>query len=82
MTLEYKLKKAALFAAVELTLRRMRRSPERCARNLIELGIAAFPGKIQKNEVNATYHEFLSICQNADAEAARELFFKVFAHTD
>jgi len=82
MTLEYKLKKAALYAAVDIALHRMHRSPERCARNLIELGVASFPSKIKKGEINAKYQEFLTVCQTSDAETVRELFFKVFAYTE
>jgi hypothetical protein len=38
MLLEMKLKKAAMLAALDITLARMQKSPERCARNLLELG--------------------------------------------
>ena len=38
LTLENKLKKVAVCAAVDITLRGKDRSPERCARNLLELG--------------------------------------------
>lgn len=78
MTLELKLKRAALNAAVDITLKGMKRSPERCARNLIELGISAFPNLLSEKEKNVLYDKILIVCKNVDINAAKELFFQSF----
>jgi hypothetical protein len=74
----YKVKKAAVTAALDIRLARMHRSPERCARNLMELGICAFPGKLTKDEQLLLQQEFMLLCRNRDIIKARELFFASF----
>lgn len=78
MMLEVKLKQAALKAAVDISLRRMKKSPERCARNLVELGITAYPDKISKKDRQNFYQKLLDICKSEDIEEARKLFFETF----
>lgn len=78
MLLEMKLKKAALTAAVDFSLKRMHSSPERCARNLTELGFNAFPGKYSACEQTDLLKKFISICKDGDTLKARELFFSCF----
>lgn len=78
MLLEMRLKKAAVIAALDISLKRMYRSPERCARNLMELGLGAFPDKLSAREQSAVLEELLSICKSGDAAKVRELFFTCF----
>ena len=78
MTLELKLKLAALNAAVDITLKGMKKSPERCARNLVELGVSAFPNFLNEKEKDILYDKILVICKNVDFIAAKELFFQSF----
>jgi hypothetical protein len=74
----YRLKKAAVTAALDIRLARMRRSPERCARNLMELGLSAFPDKLTKDEQMILLQKFMIVCKNRDIIKARELFFASF----
>ena len=78
MTLEFKLKKAALNKAVDITLKGINKSPERCARNLIELGLAAFPNSISDTDKDKLYRKLVEVCKKVDVEAVKELFFTNF----
>jgi hypothetical protein len=78
MMLEMKLKKAALTAALDISLKRMHNSPERCARNLTELGFNAFPGKYSAKEQSELLKEFLTVCKDGDTLKTRDLFFVSF----
>ena len=74
----YYIKKAAVIAALDLILSRVQRSPQRCARNLIELGNTSFPDKFLKQEQAEIYQELLFLCKNKDIVKARELFLLLF----
>ena len=78
MMLESRLKQAALNTAVDVSLKRMKKSPERCARNLLELAITAYPGKISKKDRPDFYQKLLDICKREAAEEAKSLFFSTF----
>ena len=78
MILESKIKQAALLVAVDISFKRIKRSPERCARNLMELGINTFPNKISKNQYDDFSQKLILLCKNGDAQGARELFIHVF----
>ncbi|MDP4153581.1 MAG: hypothetical protein Q8865_09130 [Bacillota bacterium] len=79
MTIERKIKRAAQSVAVDIALKRMRRSPERCARNLVELGSASCAHRLSRSEFKEIYDKLLAICRESDEEAAREMFFMTFA---
>ena len=72
------IKKAALLAAVDIALKRMNRSPKRCARNLTELGMNAFPNRFSKEEYPLIQKEFLLACKAKDPLKAKELFVSYF----
>jgi hypothetical protein len=72
------IKKAALTAALDISLRRMQRSPDRLARNLLELGITAFPDKLNEQEKALFLQELIVFCKNGDSAKARELFLISF----
>ncbi len=78
MLIDGKVKKVALMAAVDFCLKKTSQSPKRCARNLIELGISAYPGRIDKSEQNELYQKFLDFFENNDISSARGLFTSVF----
>jgi hypothetical protein len=78
MLLDGKLKKAALYAAVDICLRRMKNSPKRCARNIIELGLTAYPDKTAEAEQFNLYQKLLSSFESGDIQEARDLFSAVF----
>ena len=78
MSLEYKLKYVALNAAVDITLKGAKKSPERCARNLIELGTTAFPEISEKTDKDILYKKLLELCVNTETTEAKNLFFSVF----
>lgn len=73
-----RIKKAAVTAALDIRLARMLRSPERCARNLMELGLNAYPDRIPKEEELILLQSFMEICRAKDVIKARELFFASF----
>jgi hypothetical protein len=76
--LENKLKQVALNAAVDISLRRMKKSPERCTRNLLELGLSAYPDQLSKAESNELSQKLLTVCKHGEYQEARELFFNTF----
>lgn len=78
MLLDGNLKRVALLAAVDICLRRMKNSPKRCARNLIELGTSAYPGKITDTEKSLLYEKLIASFENNDTATARALFSSVF----
>ncbi len=78
MLLAGKLKRIALLAAVDVCLKRTIRSPKRCARNIIELGTSAFPGKLTDAQKDELYHMLLVSFESGDIPAARERFFSTF----
>lgn len=80
MILEFKLKEAALIVAVDISLKRMKKSPERCARNLMELGVSAYPEKVQKKDRPVFFQKLLTICKADDMNGAKELFFNTFLY--
>jgi hypothetical protein len=78
MLLEGKIKKAALMAAIDVCLRRMKNSPKRCARNMIELGLSAYPDKRLEVEQCDLYKKLLASFEQEDVQEARSLFSSVF----
>lgn len=76
-TLEYKLKRAALSVAVDITLRGKDRSPERCARNLMELGGTVRP-QLTKEQRAGAYEQLLAACRTQTFTDCRALFISLF----
>lgn len=79
MMLENRLKQVALNVAVDISLKRRKKSPERCTRNLIELGMSAFPDQLTHEEINEFSQKLLMVCKNGDYQETRELFFNTFS---
>ncbi len=75
---ESKLKHAALSLAADITLKSMRHSPERCARNLMELGLSAYPSSVSQEERDIVYESFKILCKKGDAAKAKDLFLSIF----
>jgi hypothetical protein len=75
---EVNFKKAAILVALDLSLKRMRKSPERCSRNLMELGLTAYPDKLSKKEQSDFSQELLTACKSGDIAVTRELFIMKF----
>jgi len=78
MILETKIKQAVLLVAVDINFKRIKKSPERCARNLMELGMNTFPNKIDQNQYNNFSQKLVLLCKNSDAQGVRELFIQIF----
>lgn len=78
MIVEGKLKRVALIAAVDINLKRISKSPERCARNLLELGLTAYPDKLMKTDQNEFYNRLLLLCKNGDVQSTKDLFISKF----
>jgi len=78
MILESKIKLAALLVAVNISFKRIKKCPERCARNLMEIGINTFPNKITKKQYDNFSQKLILLCKNNDAQGARELFIQIF----
>lgn len=77
-SLEIKLKTVALDIKLDNILRDIAKSPERCARNLIELGKSASPQKMTRIEYKLLYNEFLKLCASSDTKGAKKQFFRHF----
>jgi len=78
MILESRIKKAAFFAAVDISFKRMKKCPERCARNLMELVISTFPNKITQTEYANLSQKLLLFCKSNDLQGAHDLFIQTF----
>ena len=78
MISEGKIKKAALLVALDISLKRMKKSPERCARNLMELGSAAYPDKLSKKEQQELLNELVSVSKGGDMNKVKDLFVEIF----
>jgi hypothetical protein len=78
MTLENKLRQAAVIAAVDINLKRIGKSPERCARNIMEVGLSAYPNKLHKKDQEEFHCSLLALCKVGDAQKARALFINSF----
>ena len=78
MTLEVRLKQAALKTAVTITLDALETAPERCARTLMELGRAAFPERVKAEEELSALHRLLEACRGLDAPAVWRVFVEIY----
>jgi len=78
MTLEKKLKNATLNFALDIILKRSKKSPERCARNMIELGILNFPESVEKMNKEVLYKKFLNSCKSLELSQIKIVFFDIF----
>lgn len=78
MICEGKLKRAAITAAVDIALRRMKKSPKRCARNLMELGLCAYPDNLPAENQEAFFQKLFDLIKKDDLQSAKELFSSVF----
>jgi len=78
MLLESKIKQAAILAAVDIRLKKIKHSPERCSRNLLELGIIAYPGKLSKQEQSVFLEQLMNFCKNENSAEAKNLFINTF----
>lgn len=65
-------------AVLDIRLARMHRSPERCARNLMELGQASFPDKLSEEERLDIFQKLVAYCRSQDFHDARDLFIETF----
>ncbi|MDF2540218.1 MAG: hypothetical protein K0S76_3239 [Herbinix sp.] len=74
----YIIKKTAIMAALDIRLARMHRSPERCARNLMELGQASYPDKLSEKERLDIFQKLVSCCKSKNFHEARNIFIKNF----
>ncbi len=78
MLLEGKVKRVALLTAVDICLRKKKNSPKRCARNIIELGLTAYPGKLTAAEQNILFENILAAFDQGDIAEVRTLFSAAF----
>ena len=78
MLLEGKVKKVALLTVVDVSLKKYKTSPKRCARNIIELGLSAYPNKISANDQNVLFQQLLNAFEQGDIAEARALFSSAF----
>ncbi|MDF2567525.1 MAG: hypothetical protein K0R90_981 [Oscillospiraceae bacterium] len=77
-SLESKLKKIALNLAIDALLRSAQRSPQRCARNLVELGSSAYPNALNKEQLQELSVDLLVLCKNHQPQKTKERFFSAF----
>lgn len=78
MLLEGRVKRVALLTAVDICLRKTKSSPKRCARNLIELGLSAYPDKISAVEQNLLFEHMLLAFEKGDIAEVRDIFSTTF----
>ena len=75
---EGRLKEIAMTAAVDLKIKRMKNSPERCARNLMELGQSASSIKLTPKEEKQLYHNLLDSCKHNAPDKTKDIFRNAF----
>lgn len=78
MLLEGKVKKVALLTAVDISLKTSKNSSKRCARNIIELGLSAYPNKLSANDQDILFQQLLDAFEEDDIAKARDLFTSAF----
>ncbi len=78
MLTESKIKKAAVLVALDISLKRMKNSPKRCARNIMELGLSAYPDKIPKEQQEIIFRDLASACEHGDINKAKNSFITYF----
>lgn len=63
--------------AIPIILRNRKRSPERCVRNLMELGekVSSSTLHVQKDRI---YEELLKLCKGDEQQAILEYFYDIF----
>lgn len=71
-------KNTIILTAVDIRLSHLDHSPKRCARNLMELGIKHSAHRLSSAEKLAIWNLLLTLCQNEDLNAIRELFVQSF----
>lgn len=76
--LEARLKQAAINTAVDVSRKRMKKAPERCARNLLELAATAYPDQIDGKRRQELYLKLLDICKRESPEEAKDLISRTF----
>ena len=74
-SLEIRLKNAV---KLDNILRGITRSPERCARNLVDLGKSVSSKELTRIEYRLLYNEFLRLCTSSDIEGTKKNFFRHF----
>ena len=77
-SLEIRLKNAVLDVKLDNILRGIARSPERCARNLVDLGKSVSPKELTRIEYRLLYDEFLRLGISSDIEGTKRNFFRHF----
>ena len=77
MPLDLQIKLVAFKIAMDVTLKGMNRSPERCTRNLLELIESSYPEKIDFYDKDALYATILGYCKNSDSKTAKETILNI-----
>ena len=66
--------------AIPIILRNRKRSPERCVRNLMELGEKVSSSSIHVSK-DRIYHNLLELCKGDEQQAILDYFYDVFLRT-
>lgn len=77
--MESKLKRAVLLIAMDSILKNAQYSPDRCARNLIDLGVKAYPSLFTPEEQKKLQSKFAKLCRNCEAKEIKEAFLTCFS---
>lgn len=78
MKINMNIQQTAILTAVDIRLAHLDRSPKRCARNLMELGQKSSSHKLSSTEKIAVWNLLLTLCQNEDLNAIKDLFINTF----
>ena len=73
-----KIKRTALMVAVDICLRKGKNSPKRCARNLVELGMTAYPDKLSTKEQTDLYQSLIIAITELNTPDVHNLFSHSF----
>ena len=72
------IKNTIILTAVDIRLAHLGHSPKRCARNIMELGLKHSTHPITSAEKLAVWNLLLTLCQDQDLIAIKDLFVHTF----
>ncbi len=72
------LKAVIIDVNIDLLLKNITKSPTRCARNIIELGLSSTFNENLKAKKDELYHNLLEILETHNIEKIKKWFFQTF----
>ncbi len=78
MTIDYKIRKATLETAINVLLIQKRKSTNRTARNIIDIGCSLSKNTITEDTINKIYNELITLIPNENIKIIKNFVVKNF----